>query len=149
MEIATRAISGNLSRDSKNIPLLGLCLGHQALGRAAGWELIESPLGAIHGKPSITTNDGTGLYSNLQSEIVMMRYNSLVLVPSDGDLIPNSWDKTGSLLMGLRHRKLPVHGIQFHPESVGSPMGREVLSSFLQMPKTDIEPNLHLERLEP
>jgi len=149
MEIATRAITGKLSRDSKNIPLLGLCLGHQALGRAAGWELIESPLGAIHGKPSITTNDGTGLYSNLQSEIVMMRYNSLVLVPSGGDLIPNSWDNTGSLLMGLRHRKLPIHGIQFHPESVGSPMGREVLSSFLQMPKTDIEPNLHLERLEP
>ena len=149
MEIATRAISGNLTRDSKNIPLLGLCLGHQALGRAAGWELIESPQGAIHGKPSITTNDGTGLYSNLQSEIIMMRYNSLVLVPSDGDIIPNSWDSTGSLLMGLRHRKLPVHGIQFHPESVGSPMGRKILRSFLQMPKTDIEPNLHLERLEP
>jgi len=150
MEIARRGISGRLNDGLMAIPLLGLCLGHQAIGRAVGWDLIESPLGAVHGKPSITVNDGTGLYSNLGEEIVMMRYNSLVLSPKEtGDLIPNSWDATGSLLMGLRHRKLPVHGIQFHPESVGSPLGREILRSFLRVPKTKIEPNLQTERLEP
>lgn len=150
MEIARRAIAGRLTDGSMAIPLLGLCLGHQAIGRAAGWDLIESPLGAVHGKPSVTINDGTGLYSNLEKEMVMMRYNSLILSPSqDGDLIPNSWDATGSLLMGLRHRVLPVHGIQFHPESVGSPLGHDILKSFLQLTKTNIEPNLETKRLEP
>ena len=150
MEIARRGVSGRLNDDSMAIPLLGLCLGHQAIGRAVGWDLIESPLGAVHGKPSIMINDGSGLYSNLDDEIVMMRYNSLVLSPKEGgDLIPNSWDSTGSLLMGFRHSKLPVHGIQFHPESVGSPLGREILKSFLQIPKKKIEPNLQTESLEP
>ena len=61
MEIARRGISGRLTDGSMTIPLLGLCLGHQAIGRAAGWNLIESPLGAVHGKPSVTLNDGPGL----------------------------------------------------------------------------------------
>ena len=150
MEIARRGISGRLTDGSMTIPLLGLCLGHQAIGRAAGWNLIESPLGAVHGKPSVTINDGTGLYSNLDKEIVMMRYNSLVLSPDqDGDLIPNSWAATVSLLMGLSHRALPVHGIQFHPESVGSPLGHEILKSFLQLTKSNIETSIETKRLEP
>ena len=61
----------------------------------------------------------------------MMRYNSLILLPTDSDLIPNSWDDTGDLLMGMTHRTLPIDGVQFHPESVGSPSGRDLLSEFV------------------
>jgi anthranilate synthase/aminodeoxychorismate synthase-like glutamine amidotransferase len=133
MEIARRAISGKLLVDSRAIPVLGLCLGHQALGLAAGWRLNKSPLGAVHGIPSSIINDGSGLYSGMGEKLVMMRYNSLVLEESNDYLIPNSWDETGSLLMGLRHGSLPIHGIQFHPESVGSPRGMEILSAFLEV----------------
>ena len=68
----------------------------------------------------------------MDEKLVMMRYNSLVLQQSNDSLIPNSWDETSSLLMGLRHGSLPIHGIQFHPESVGSPRGMEILSAFLE-----------------
>ena len=61
----------------------------------------------------------------------MMRYNSLILLPMDSNLIPNSWDHTGELLMGITHRTLPIDGVQFHPESVGSPSGHDLLSKFL------------------
>ena len=132
MEIARRAVSGNLLVESRAIPVLGLCLGHQALGVAAGWDLVKSPLGAVHGIPSVTINDGSGLYYGMDENLVMMRYNSLVLEQSNDLLIPNSWDETASLLMGLRHASLPIHGIQFHPESVGSPRGMEILSAFLE-----------------
>ena len=61
----------------------------------------------------------------------MMRYNSLVIEPNRGSLVPNSWDLSGELVMGLMHEHLPIHGVQFHPESVGSPRGRELLDGFL------------------
>ena len=132
MELARRSIRGELVVDRSHVPLLGLCLGHQALGIADGWELIESPMGAVHGTPSLIKNDGTGVFEGLPSEIMMMRYNSLVLEPKKGSLVPNSWDATGELVMGLRHCHLPIDGVQFHPESVGSPRGRELLDKFLR-----------------
>ena len=132
MEVAKRSISGELISDGRHIPVLGLCLGHQALGVADGWKLIQSPRGPVHGVPSVIRNDGTGIFRGLPRELIMMRYNSLVLEQREGDLIPNSWDETGDLIMGLTHDILPIDGIQFHPESVGSPRGRELLSEFLQ-----------------
>ena len=131
MEIARRSVSGNLIIAGKHIPVLGLCLGHQALGLADGWELVESPRGPVHGTPSVIISDGTGIFVKLPKKSIMMRYNSLILLPMDGDLIPNSWDHTGELLMGMTHRTLPIDGVQFHPESVGSPSGRDLLCEFL------------------
>lgn len=131
MELARRSVTGNLMIGDKHIPVLGLCLGHQALGLADGWELIESPKGPVHGTPSMIISDGTGIFAKLPKKNIMMRYNSLILLPKDSDLIPNSWDHSGKLVMGMTHRTLPVDGVQFHPESVGSPSGRELISEFL------------------
>jgi len=146
MELARRALAERLNRvnpsEGENpdspIPLLGWCLGHQALGRAAGWNLIESPLGAVHGEPSIIRHDGSALYQNTPEDAVLMRYNSLVLEQPDSTkteneskLKVNAWDASGSLVMGITHTSLPIDGVQFHPESVGSPDGQGLLRSFL------------------
>jgi anthranilate synthase/aminodeoxychorismate synthase-like glutamine amidotransferase len=135
MEIANRAIDGRLILNDSHIPLLGWCLGHQALGRAVGWDLVESPLGAIHGVPSKIFHDAGAIFSGIDNPMTQMRYNSLVLKPSNSKLQPTAWDRTKTLVMGLRHDSLPIHGVQFHPESVGSPDGAKIISSFI-----DLEP---------
>ncbi len=131
MEISKMALHGSLKINDEFIPILGLCLGHQALGQAAGWDLITSPLGAVHGVPSIINHDGLGIYSGLKSPLILMRYNSLILKQNNTSLIPTAWDETSTLIMGLRHRSLPIYGIQFHPESVGSPMGIKLIENFI------------------
>ena len=151
MELARRALAERLNRVNPSegdnsdspIPLLGWCLGHQALGRAAGWNLIESPLGAVHGVPSRIHHDGSALYQNTPEEAVLMRYNSLVLEQPDSAKIENksqlkvnAWDASGSLVMGITHPSLPIDGVQFHPESVGSPDGQGLLRSFLSTQAT-------------
>tara|TARA_Y100001936_G_C15936009_1_gene592063 strand:- start:589 stop:1032 length:444 start_codon:yes stop_codon:yes gene_type:complete len=138
MEIAKRAIEGRLNFDGNQIPLLGWCLGHQAIGLAAGWDLVESPHGPIHGVPSKIIHNGSGLYDGLDSELIMMRYNSLVLEQSNTLLLPNAWDDTNQLIMGISHSNLPIHGIQFHPESVGSPDGVSLLQKFLSISPLNI-----------
>ena len=142
MELAHRALDARLNPNSP-IPLLGWCLGHQALGRAAGWNLIESPLGAVHGVPSKIRHDGSALYHNTPEDAVLMRYNSLVLEQPDSSktenksqLKVNAWDASGSLVMGITHPSLPIDGVQFHPESVGSPDGQGLLESFLKTQAT-------------
>ena len=130
MQIARLAVQGKLIVDNSYIPILGLCLGHQALGLAIGWKLIESPLGAIHGLPSVIKHDKNGLYINQNSPLVLMRYNSLILQPTNKLMICTAWDETGTLVMGIRHPIYPISGIQCHPESVGSPLGLNLFSSF-------------------
>ena len=133
MEIAYRALQNRLSISDSPIPLLGWCLGHQAIGLAAGWDLIESPMGAVHGVPSRITHDGSGLFQSAPENVVMMRYNSLVLESTNDYIRANSWDESGSLIMGISHPHLPIEGVQFHPESVGSPDGLALLKSFLNI----------------
>lgn len=112
---------------SLGLPVLGICLGHQAIGLARGMELIESPLGPVHGVPSTIVADGNGLLS--KGEHVMTRYNSLVL-HGDGDISITANDETGTLPMEIRDGN--AYGLQFHPESIGSSGGMEVLSEFLR-----------------
>ena len=94
---------------------------------------MESPLGAVHGVPSKITHDGSGLFQNASENVVMMRYNSLVLEATNDEIRANSWDESGSLIMGISHPHLPIDGVQFHPESVGSPDGLAVLTTFLNI----------------
>lgn len=131
MGIANLAVQGKLKINNMVIPLLGLCLGHQAIGQAVGWNLIQSPLGAVHGQPSIIRHDGLGIYSDLPNPLVLMRYNSLILISTNDRLIQTAWDESGTLMMGLRHKVLPIFGIQFHPESVGSPFGNKIIRNFM------------------
>jgi anthranilate synthase/aminodeoxychorismate synthase-like glutamine amidotransferase len=128
MEFAKLAIRGETP------PLLGVCLGHQALGLASGLELVPSPVGPVHGTPVKCLHNGGGLFAEL-GDISMTRYNSLTHLATDAagneSVIVDATDDTKSLVLGLRSKKNPVFGVQFHPESVGSPSGGKILSKFL------------------
>jgi len=108
------------------IPILGICLGHQAIGITRGMELVESPLGPVHGVPSKIISNGKGLL--MKGNHTMTRYNSLVLI-GDGDIEVTATDETGTLPMEIKDGN--TYGVQFHPESIGSPNGMQVLSEFL------------------
>ena len=113
------------------IPLLGVCLGHQCIGQAFGGEIVAAPH-LMHGKTSEIHHDGSGIYSGLPNPFVATRYHSLVVrpdsVPSDFAVTARSTD---GVVMGLRHRTLPVEGVQFHPESVLTASGPALLANFL------------------
>ncbi|MFL2951031.1 MAG: anthranilate synthase component II, partial [Candidatus Thalassarchaeaceae archaeon] len=128
MEFAKLAVRGETP------PLLGVCLGHQALGLASGLELVPSPVGPVHGTPVKCLHNGGGLFAEL-GDISMTRYNSLTHLTTDAagneSVVVDATDDTKSLVLGLRSKKNPVFGVQFHPESVGSPSGGNILSKFL------------------
>jgi anthranilate synthase/aminodeoxychorismate synthase-like glutamine amidotransferase len=111
------------------IPTLGVCLGHQSLGEAFGATVVRHV--PVHGKTTAVEHDGTGLFAGLPDPMVVGRYHSLVVDPDTlGDeLVPTSHG--GGVLMGMRHRELPAHGVQFHPESVLTPDGKRLLENFL------------------
>jgi anthranilate synthase/aminodeoxychorismate synthase-like glutamine amidotransferase len=114
-------------------PLLGVCLGHQAIGQAFGGTVIRAPA-PMHGKVSPIEHDGTGLFAGLPSPFAAARYHSLIvdaatLPPA---LSPNARTADG-LIMGLRHRDLPIHGVQFHPESIASEHGDDLIRGFLEI----------------
>ena len=112
-------------------PILGVCLGHQAIGQVYGGEVVAAPT-LMHGKTSSIHNDGTGLFAGLPEPFVATRYHSLVVDP---DSVPDVLEVTAStgdgVIMGLRHRSLDVEGVQFHPESLLTPSGPALLSNFL------------------
>ncbi len=111
------------------VPTLGVCLGHQSLARAYGGAVVRHV--PVHGKTTEIEHDGRGVYAGLPDPLVVGRYHSLV-VAEDGlpaELEPTS--RGGGVLMGVRHRSLPVEGVQFHPESVLTEHGRELLANFL------------------
>ncbi|MGB8839952.1 MAG: aminodeoxychorismate/anthranilate synthase component II [Aliidongia sp.] len=114
-----------------SIPLLGVCLGHQAIGEAFGGRVVRAPL-PMHGKVSPIEHDGTGLFAGLNNPIAVTRYHSLIVeratVPAC--LRINAWTADG-LIMGMEHRSLPIHGVQFHPESIASEAGKPLLKNFL------------------
>jgi anthranilate synthase component 2 len=109
-------------------PLLGVCLGHQAIGLAAGARVVRSA--PVHGKTDTIRHDGSGLFTGLPTPLTMTRYHSLVVEELPGDLIAVATGSDGTL-QALRHRTAPVHGIQFHPESIASEHGLTLLARFL------------------
>lgn len=128
MKIAQLANDGVL-----NLPVLGVCLGHQALGLVGGYRLIKDPNGAVHGAPVTCQNDGSGLFASSNKSNQFVRYNSLIITgEGNTELIPNVYDEYGSI-MGLRHCSRPIHGVQFHPESIGSINGIEIITAFLAL----------------
>ena len=109
-------------------PLLGVCLGHQAIGLAAGAAVGQTP--PVHGKASLVTHDGSGVLARLPSPMSVTRYHSLAVTTCPGALRPNAWAADGTV-QGLRHAQAPVHGVQFHPESIASEHGHALLRNFL------------------
>jgi anthranilate synthase/aminodeoxychorismate synthase-like glutamine amidotransferase len=115
-------------------PILGVCLGHQAIGMACGGTVVRAPL-PIHGKTSTVDHDGAGLFAGIGSGFEAGRYHSLVVADRGlpDDLIVSARSRGDRLIMGLRHRHWPLHGVQFHPESVLTQEGRQLLRNFLAL----------------
>ncbi len=118
-------------RYAGRLPILGVCLGHQAIGEAFGGRIVRAPA-PVHGKPSAISHSGAGLYRGLPQPITAGRYHSLVV---DRATLPACLAVTATsddgLIMGLRHKRYPVEGVQFHPESVLTPDGATLIANFL------------------
>jgi para-aminobenzoate synthetase component II len=126
----------------EGVPLLGVCLGHQAIGQAYGGNVVRAPR-VMHGKVSAVWHDGSGLFAGLPNPFEATRYHSLVVERASlpDALEVTAWTEDG-LVMGVRHRTHPVVGVQFHPESICTPVGHRLLAAFLDgagVPRVDAE----------
>ncbi|WP_448579645.1 anthranilate synthase component II [Thermaurantiacus sp.] len=117
----------------QGVPLLGVCLGHQALAQAFGGRVVRAPT-LMHGKTSAIHHQGRGIFRDLPSPFVATRYHSLI---AEADSLPDVLDVTATtgdgVIMGLSHRSLPLHGVQFHPESIATEHGHRLLANFLSI----------------
>ena len=111
-------------------PLLGVCLGHQAIGQHFGGRVVRG--GLMHGKTSPVTHDGSGVFAGLPSPFIATRYHSLVVEDVPETLIVNA-TADDAHVMGFRHATLPIHGVQFHPESIATEHGHALLANFLRV----------------
>jgi len=132
----------HMAGSPRRTPILGVCLGHQAIGEAFGGKVVRAHQ-LMHGKTSPVSHDGKGVFSGLPNPLTCTRYHSLIVAEENlpGELAvtartpeANGAGKSGgSVIMGLRHRLLPVEGVQFHPESVLTEGGRQMIRNFLEM----------------
>jgi anthranilate synthase/aminodeoxychorismate synthase-like glutamine amidotransferase len=126
-----------IQRYGEHIPTLGVCLGHQAIGEAYGGEVVRAEK-VMHGKTSQVQHDGKGVFAGLPSPMEVMRYHSLVVEPSS---LPECLEVVAvavsnqAEIHGVRHKNYPVYGVQFHPESVMTPNGKQLLKNFLDLTK--------------
>jgi anthranilate synthase component II len=111
-------------------PLLGVCLGHQAIGQHFGGQVVRG--GLMHGKTSPVSHDGTGLFAGLPSPFAATRYHSLIVDAVPTDLVVNATSDDGHV-MGFRHATLPIHSVQFHPESIATEHGHAMLANFMRI----------------
>ena len=121
-----------ISQFGPEVPILGVCLGHQSIGQVYGGEVVRAEQ-LMHGKTSMIEHNGEGVFRGLDSPLEATRYHSLILRK---DSLPECLEQTawcGDLIMGIRHREFPVHGVQFHPESILTEGGKQLLANFLEM----------------
>ena len=124
-----------IERFGKSIPLLGVCLGHQAIGHVFGGDVVRAGR-LMHGKTSMIHHSGLSVFKGLPEPFEATRYHSLLVKP---DTLPSCLEITAtasddeSEIMGLRHKELPIHGVQFHPESILTQEGKRLLKNFLEM----------------
>lgn len=122
-----------IERAAPHVPVLGVCLGHQAIGQVFGAKVVRAPV-PMHGKVDAMAHDGTGVFRGLPDPFEATRYHSLTLDPPSipATLLVNARSSDG-VIQGVRHRDWPVHGVQFHPESIASVRGRDLLANFLDI----------------
>jgi len=125
-----------IRRMAGKAPILGVCLGHQAIGEAFGGKVVRAR-SLMHGKTSAVDHDGAGVFAGLPTPLTCTRYHSLIVeqesLPAELSITARTTDANGSVIMGLRHRSLPVEGVQFHPESVLTEGGHQMIRNFLDM----------------
>lgn len=131
---AQAGLSNDIVREfSARVPLLGVCLGHQCIGEVFGGKIVAAPR-LLHGKTSQIQHNGSGVFANLPNPFTATRYHSLIVSP---DSVPDCLDVTAQTsegeIMGLRHRDFPVHGVQFHPESILTAEGKKLLANFVAL----------------
>ncbi|MDF2368722.1 aminodeoxychorismate/anthranilate synthase component II [Sneathiella sp.] len=118
-------------------PILGVCLGHQSIGQVFGGKVVRADQ-LMHGKTSEIIHNGTGLFKGLPNRFIATRYHSLTIDPAS---VPNTLEVTATtddgVIMGLSHKSLPLHGVQFHPESIASEHGHALLQNFLNLTRPD------------
>jgi anthranilate synthase/aminodeoxychorismate synthase-like glutamine amidotransferase len=124
----------HFAKSEWRVPILGVCLGHQAIGAAFGGEVVRAPK-LMHGKTSEVEHDGKTIFAGIPSTMTCTRYHSLIVsekgLPKELEISARTAD--GETIMGLRHRELPIEGVQFHPESVLTVHGKQIIQNFLKM----------------
>jgi len=122
------------------VPILGVCLGHQSIGQAYGGKVVRAPV-CMHGKTSMIHHQGKGVFKGLPNPFEATRYHSLIV---DRASLPDCFEVTAEtddgLIMGLQHKTLPLHGVQFHPESIATQNGHALLKNFLEIADRAVEP---------
>jgi len=122
-----------IERAAGKVPILGVCLGHQAIGQAYGGKIVRAPV-PMHGKLSRIHHNGKSVFRGLNNDFVATRYHSLTIAPeSMPDCLEVTATAEDSVIMGVMHKTHPVHGVQFHPESIASENGHALLQNFLRM----------------
>ena len=124
----------HFAKAKRRVPILGVCLGHQAIGAAFGGNVVRAPK-LMHGKTSLVEHDGRTIFAGIPSAMTCTRYHSLI-VSEDGlpeELEVSARTADGKTIMALRHRELPIEGVQFHPESVLTKDGKKLIENFLKM----------------
>jgi anthranilate synthase/aminodeoxychorismate synthase-like glutamine amidotransferase len=116
----------------RRTPVLGVCLGHQGIGYAFGGDVVRAPV-LMHGKVSSVQHDGRGVFAGVSQPFVAGRYHSLIVSDPPPEVLEISARTDEGVIMGLRHREWPVHGVQFHPESVLTGEGLKILRNFTEM----------------
>jgi anthranilate synthase component 2 len=128
------ALIQHFAHASAKVPILGVCLGHQAIGAAFGGDVVRAPK-LMHGKTSEVKHDGKTIFSDVPSVMTCTRYHSLIVsekgLPEELEVSARTTD--GETIMALRHRTLPIEGVQFHPESVLTVHGKQIIKNFLKM----------------
>ncbi len=129
-----------IGRLGPTIPILGVCLGHQAIGAVFGGSVVRA-LTPMHGKTSTIEHDGRGVFSGINGPFTASRYHSLVVAEEGlpADLEVSARTREDNTIMGLRHRRWPIHGVQFHPESILTGEGRSLLRNFLEAPHGSLD----------
>jgi anthranilate synthase component 2 len=124
---------GLISEAPETLPILGVCLGHQAIGQAYGGAVVRART-LMHGKTSFIHHSGTGIFAGLKNPFTATRYHSLAVEKDDlpQDFAITAWTDDGEI-MGVQHKQRPVHGVQFHPESIATECGHELLGNFLDL----------------
>ena len=122
-----------IARAGPEIPIFGVCLGHQSIGQAFGGTIVRAPT-LMHGKVSTITHNGRGVFRGINHSFLATRYHSLTIAP---ETVPDVLEVTATaedgVIMGAMHKHYPVHGVQFHPESIASENGHQILKNFLDL----------------